>query len=328
MSLRSIHVAPESWALKTPFRISHSEYTESECIVVTIEQNGALGRGEAQGVDYEGETVESMMNQIHQVKTDLENGMTRQDLATALPAGGARNAIDCALWDLEAKITGVTIWERLGIDPHPVTTVFTLGLEATPDLMGQKAKAARAYPVLKVKLSDEQPLEMLQAIRRARPDAKLIVDINQGWSFETLKAQTNRFEEIGLELIEQPLPKSADTPLDHYESPIPLAADESCLDTADLETAAKRYDIINIKLDKTGGLTEALNLVHQAKQLSKTLMVGNNVGTSLSMAPAFVIAQFCDFVDLDGPLLLKKDRQPGIHYDGPTVNVFDPQLWG
>ena len=328
MSPRSVHRVVEAWELKTPFRISRNEYTVSECLVVSISEQGHVGRGEAQGIDYEGETMASMLAQLDGVGRHLEQGLPRQQLSDVLPRGGVRNAVDCALWDLEAKQSGVRVWERLEITPRPVTTVFTLGLEATPQLMGEKAKSASDYPVLKVKLSEQQPLEMLQAVREARPDARLIVDVNQGWTFAQLLKFMELFNDIGLDLIEQPLPKNADSVLEGYRSPIPLAADESCLDYGDLEAAAQRYDVINIKLDKTGGLTEALRLVHQAKALGKKLMVGNNVGTSLSMAPAMVIAQFCDFVDLDGPLLLKRDRQHGIRYDGPTVNVFGPELWG
>ncbi|MEM7283735.1 MAG: N-acetyl-D-Glu racemase DgcA [Pseudomonadota bacterium] len=324
----TLTAAMESWPLKTPFRISRESYTHSECLVVTLTQGEHTGRGEAQGVDYEGETPDSMLAQVDSVRHAMENGMSRTDLQAALPLGGARNALDCALWDLEAKQSGKSIWELLGHKPKPVKTVFTIGLEDTPEAMAQKATDASQFPVLKIKLSEDRPIENLAAIRKARPDARLIVDVNQGWSFVELNDMLPRLLEVALDLLEQPLEKTADDDLIGFQSPILLAADESCLDSKDLAHAAARYDVINIKLDKTGGLTEALKLAHQAKALGKKLMVGNNVGTSLSMAPAFVIAQYCDFVDLDGPLLLSKDREHGIRYEGPVVNVFGRELWG
>jgi L-alanine-DL-glutamate epimerase-like enolase superfamily enzyme len=245
-----------------------------------------------------------------------------------LPAGGARNAIDCALWDLKAKQSGKTVWELTGIDPKPVTTVFTIGLEETPEAMAQKAAAAAEYPVLKIKLNSDKPLERLVAIRKARPDAELVVDVNQGWNFELLQDVLPRCVDLDLRMIEQPLPRGADEVLDNFESPIMLAADESCLDTGELDAAAERYGMINIKLDKTGGLTEALRLAKAARRKGCMLMVGNMMGTSLSMAPSFVIAQLCDFVDIDGPLLLKYDYPLGMVYKSGVVEIFSSTFWG
>ncbi|MDH4002940.1 MAG: dipeptide epimerase, partial [Xanthomonadales bacterium] len=239
-----------------------------------------------------------------------------------------RNAVDCALWDLECKKAGKTIWELTGIDPKPVTTVFTIGLEPTPEEMAAKAAAAADAPVLKIKLSDDRPYERLAAIREARPDAELVVDANQGWDFDLLKEVIPKCVDLDLGMIEQPLPRGGDEMLEGFESPITLAADESCLDTSELETSARRYSMINIKLDKTGGLTEALKLAYAAKEKGCKLMVGNMVGTSLGMAPAFVIAQLCDFVDIDGPLLLKYDHPLGLNYNKGVVDVFESRFWG
>ena len=322
----SAHV--EVWDLKKPFRISGEEWLNSECVVVQIAGDGFTGRGEAQGVSYMGETMTSIMAQIDGVVSAVQDGASREDLLQLLPSGGARNAIDCALWDWEARRSNKSIWELTGIDPKPVTTVFTIGLEPSPEEMGANAKAAGEYPVLKIKLNDDRPVERLEAIRDARPDAKLVVDANQGWSFELLQAVLPRCEELKISMVEQPLPRGDDAVLEDFNSPITLAADESCLDTSELESASSRYDMINIKLDKTGGLTEALRLAYAAKEKGCQLMVGNMLGTSLSMAPAFVIAQLCDFVDIDGPLLLKYDVLGGLEYQGGQVEVFDPSFWG
>jgi len=318
----------EEWDLKQPFRISGQEWRSSRSVVIQLEAEGFYGRGEGQGVFYTGETVESMMAQIHEVADSVRKGISREDLLQLLPSGGARNAIDCALWDLEAKQSGKSIWELTGIEPKPVTTVFTIGLEDTPEEMAANAKAAGRYPVLKIKLSDDRPVERLQAIRAARPDAKLVVDANQAWSFDRLQEVLPHFVTLDISMLEQPLPRGDDAQLEGFDSPIILAADESCLDTSELDLASSRYDMINIKLDKTGGLTEALRLAYAAKEKGCQLMVGNMVGTSISMAPSFVIAQLCDFVDIDGPLLLKNDHLGGLEYRDAQVQVFDASFWG
>jgi len=287
-----------------------------------------MGRGEAQGIYYLDETAESMLEQVFSIAAQLSRGVTREELLEILPAGGARNAIDCALWDLEAKLSGRSIWKLTGISPEPVTTVFTIGLEDTPEKMAANAKAAGEYPVLKIKLDKDQPVARLAAIREARPDAKIVVDANQGWNIEMLGEILPQCVELGISMIEQPLARGHDSALEHFESPITLAADESCLDTSELDVASRRYSMINIKLDKTGGLTEALRLAHAAKEKGCELMVGNMVGTSLSMAPSFVVAQLCDFVDIDGPLLLKNDHPGGLVYRSASVEVFDSAFWG
>jgi L-alanine-DL-glutamate epimerase-like enolase superfamily enzyme len=322
----SAHI--EDWELKQPFRITGKEWRMSTALVIEFSDGKFLGRGEGQGVYYLDETADSMLAQVNSITDKIRKGISRDELLELLPAGGARNAIDCALWDLEAKQTGKTIWQLTGIDPKPVTTVFTIGIEATPAAMAAKAAAAAEYPVLKIKLDDDGPVERLVAIRAARPDAELVVDANQGWNFELLQEILPKCVELKLGMIEQPLPRGEDEVLDGFESPITLAADESCLHTGELDAAARRYDMINIKLDKTGGLTEALNLARAAKEKGCKLMVGNMMGTSLAMAPSFVVAQLCDFVDIDGPLLLKYDRPCGLTYKCGKVEVFDPQFWG
>jgi L-alanine-DL-glutamate epimerase-like enolase superfamily enzyme len=279
-------------------------------------------------VFYLDETAESLFAQVNAVANEIRRGISREDLQSLLPAGGARNAVDCALWDLECKQSGKTIWQLTGIEPKPVTTVFTIGLEATPEAMAAKATAAADAPVLKIKLSADRPYERLAAIRAARPDATIVVDANQGWDFALLQEVIPKCAGLDLGMIEQPLPRGGDAELEGFESPVTLAADESCLDSSELATVARRYGMINIKLDKTGGLTEALKLARLAKGLGCKLMVGNMVGTSLAMAPSFVVAQLCDFVDIDGPLLLKYDHPGGLHYDKGTVTGLDPQFWG
>jgi len=322
----SIHIA--DWAIIQPFRIANAEWTNSRCLVVQLSEDGFVGRGEAQGVFYTGETAESIFEQAQSVADEIRKGISREELQQLLPAGGARNAIDCALWDLECKKSGKTIWQLTGIDPKPVTTVFTIGLESTPEAMAAKASAATNAPILKIKLDGHMPYEKLAAIRAARPDAELVVDANQGWSFELMQDVLPKLVDLNLAMLEQPLARGGDEMLEGFDSPVTLAADESCLHTGELETAAGRYSMINIKLDKTGGLTEGLRLAKAAKEKGCKLMVGNMLGTSLSMAPSFVVAQLCDFVDIDGPLLLKHDQPHAMQYKHGVVKGIDPRLWG
>ena len=232
------------------------------------------------------------------------------------------------MWDLECKSRGESIWEVLGITPHPVLTVATLGMDS-PAEMARKARDFGAYPHLKVKLSEDDPIGKLWAIREARPDAELVVDVNQGWSFDELERYLPELEALGVAFVEQPLPRGEDDELEGFHSPIPLGADESCVDLADYPEAASKYDVINIKLDKCGGLTEALAIVEAAKRDGKDVMVGNMTGTSLGMAPSHVIAQFSRFVDIDGPLLLASDIEDGLSYHpGGIVDPPLPALWG
>jgi L-alanine-DL-glutamate epimerase-like enolase superfamily enzyme len=277
---------------------------------------------------YLGENPETMSQELGSVRDAVESGATRLDVQRLLPRGGARNALDCAYWDLECKTAGQTIWQVLNIAPLSLVTVATVGM-GTPDEMAEKARAFAAYPQLKVKLDAHQPIERLAAIRAARPEATLVIDVNQGWSMAELETYTPELANLGVAMIEQPLPRGSDNELEGYASPIPLGADESCLDLSEYEEAASRYDVINIKLDKCGGLTEALAIAERARGEGKDLMVGNMTGTSLSMAPSHVIGQFCRFVDIDGPLLLAKDIAGGLAYsEGGWVEPPSPPLWG
>jgi L-alanine-DL-glutamate epimerase-like enolase superfamily enzyme len=318
----------EDWELRRPFRIAGAEWRSSPTLVVQLESGGVTGQGEAQGVYYLDETCDSMLAQVEQLADQVSRGLNRAELQHVLPPGGARNALDCAMWDLECKTQGKSIWQLTGIQSGTVTSVFTIGLEREPEEMAAKAARAARYPVLKIKLDADRPLERLRAIRTARPNAELVVDANQGWSFELLQDILPACQELRLGMIEQPLPRGEDAQLEGFQSPVLLAADESCLHCGELETAARRYGMINIKLDKTGGLTEALQLARAARELGCRLMVGNMVGTSLGMAPAFVVAQLCDFVDIDGPLLLKYDRPFGLQFHNGQVSSIDPRLWG
>ncbi|TQV86269.1 dipeptide epimerase [Exilibacterium tricleocarpae] len=324
--MRNVSFTIESWKLKSPFSITGYTFTELRVLLVQISDGGITGRGEATGIYYENESADSILAQAQTAKAALEGGADRQALRELLPRGGARNAIDCALWDLEVKSGAASVWQLTGIEPGRITTVNTLGVD-TPERMAAAARSLDT-PRIKVKLNHEKNIERLQAIRAARLDAEIIVDVNQGWTFEQLVALAPKFKQLGVAMIEQPLPRGGDTELEGYDSPVTLCGDESCLDTTELEQAARRYQMINIKLDKTGGLTEALDLAERAQALGLELMVGNMLGTSLGMAPAFLIAQKCRYVDLDGPLFLTEDRDHGLSYDRGVVSAPVPALWG
>ncbi|MCF8473639.1 MAG: dipeptide epimerase [Emcibacter sp.] len=323
-----IKIEKQSFPLKAPFAITGHVFTASDTVCVTLEDNGYIGRGEAVGIYYKNETAESMIAQLEAVIDDIRAGITRDMIQTMLPLGGARNALDCAFWDLEAKRKGSSIWDLLQIKPKTLISVATIGIDS-PDAMAEVARQYAQYPNLKVKLSGDEPILRLEAIRAARPDVTLIVDVNQGWTFEELKEYTPAAARLGISMIEQPLPRGGDEALEGFKSAVPLGADESCLDTSEYETAARRYDVINIKLDKCGGLTEGLEIVKRAKRDGKGLMVGNMVGSSLSMAPSYVIGQYCQFVDIDGPIFLKQDVDHALQYgDGGVVSLPTPELWG
>lgn len=323
---RKIKFSIQPWAFKIPFNITGYRFTEVKVLLVEITEAGKTGRGEATGVYYLEETGDSMLAQAMIAKDELKNGLDRDGLANFMPAGGARNAIDCALWDLECKLSGKTIWQLTGIEPNNVYTVNTVGVES-PDCMAATAKNCDTKKI-KVKLDGHIPLERIKAVVDARPDAEIVVDVNQGWNFEQLKDLAPKFKTLGVKMLEQPLPRGKDSELEGYQSPIPLCADESCLESSELEAASRRYQMINIKLDKTGGLTEGLKLAKLAKEKGMGLMVGNMVGTSLAMAPGFVISQLCDFVDLDGALFLKEDRKNPMTYNGGVVTAPTQALWG
>lgn len=323
---RQLVIRTEQWDMKAPFRITGYEFSSVQLLHATISTNGAAGHGEAAGVFYLGETGESMLQAAESVREALEKGATRADLLELLPPGGARNAIDCALWDLEAKRSGQSIWALTDIFPGPTTTVLTVGI-ASPGEMAKTA-AGLDVPTIKVKLDDEKPVERIAAVRAARPDAEIVVDVNGGWTFEQLVEFAPRLRELGVSMIEQPLPRGQDEALETYTPPVTLCADESCLNLDDFEQAAGRYQMINIKLDKTGGLTEALELASLAETHSVQLMVGNMMGTSLAMAPAFVVAQLCHYVDLDGAHFMSHDRDHPMRLAGGFLSAPSPELWG
>lgn len=325
---RSLSVNIVTWPLKTPFRITGRSYDSITPVVVEISEAGHIGRGEGMGVYYIGETPETILADIEKVRGAVEAGATRTDLLDLLPAGGARNAIDCALWDLDARIQGKSVSEMVGVELKPVMTVWTIGIESTSKAMAEKAMAAAEYPILKVKLDSEAPIERMRAIRAARPEALIVIDANQGLDASLLKEVIPVFQELDILMIEQPLMRGGDDVLERFASPIPLCADESCLNRAELGLVTNKYDMINIKLDKTGGLTEALHLAKMAKEAGKKVMVGNMLGTSLAMAPALVLAQFCDFVDIDGPLHLTDDYPGGLSYKKGLIEPASPGFWG
>ena len=324
--MRQVELVIETWPLREPFVITDHTWTHCDVLVVSVTENGVTGRGEATGTYYLGETAESIYQQALGIQQKLEQGISREQLQSLVPAGGARNAIDCALWDLEAKKSRQSVFELIGIPSAPVNTVSTVTID-TPEEMAKKARAI-ASSQIKVKLDGEQPLERITAVCNARPDANIVVDVNQGWSFWQLMELAPRFKTLGIKMIEQPLPRGEDDALEGYQSPITLCADESCLDASELEQTARCYQMVNIKLDKTGGLTEALKLARRAKEKGLILMVGNMTGTSLAMAPAYVIAQLCDFVDLDGALFLEGDRSFPMSYERGVVTDLSPELWG
>ncbi len=318
-------IETHSFPLKEPFVITGYTFNDSSTVRVIIEKDGHIGRGEANGIYYENETAQSMARQIEDV---VHSRLTHEEVDEILPRGGARNALDCAFWDLRAKTEGKTIWELLDITPKPLSTVATVGIN-TAEAMAEKARKFAKYPNLKIKLSADEPIERLEAIRAARPDATLITDVNQGWSFEELREYIPHCKRLGLAMIEQPLKRGADEMLEGFKSDVPLGADESCLDSAEYEQNAKRYDVINIKLDKCGGLTDALKIIKLATLGGKGLMVGNMTGSSLGMAPSYVVGQFCQFVDIDGPLFLKQDVEHGLDYmEGGIASIPTPALWG
>jgi L-alanine-DL-glutamate epimerase-like enolase superfamily enzyme len=325
---REITVRQESWPSIIPFRISNNVWNDFPCVVCEIRENGITGRGEALGVYYNGETLESMTSDLQRISPALSAGADRKALLELLPPGGARFAADSALWDLEAQLSGTSAWELAGVQPDPVQTVFTIGLEDTPEQMATKASAADDISFFKVKLNNDRPVERVAAICDARPDAQLVVDANQGWSIDELRLFDPALHELGVQMIEQPLPRGKDQALEGYVSKVPLCADESCLHLGELDNAVRRYQMLNIKLDKCGGLTHGLQLAAAARDRGMALMVGCMGGTSLSMAPSHVLAQLCEFVDIDGPLLIKQDREGGLIYKRGIVSLPKQRFWG
>jgi len=325
---RKVSIHAESWLAIIPFRISDHVWNDFPCVVCEIEQDGVIGRGEGLGVYYLDETTDSMIAQLESIAGALAAGADRRQLQELLPPGGARFAADSALWDLDAQTSGRSAWEIAGVAEDAVETVFTIGLEATPEEMAAKAAAAGDLTLFKVKLGNDRPVERIAAIRGARRDARMIVDVNQGWNFAELQRYAPELHALGVLMIEQPLPRGGDAELAGFKAPVPLCADESCLHLDELAVAATRYQMINIKLDKTGGLTHGLELARAARKLGLGVMVGCMGGTSLSMAPSHVVAQLCDFVDIDGPLLIRNDRPGGLVYERGQVTLPARPFWG
>jgi L-alanine-DL-glutamate epimerase-like enolase superfamily enzyme len=323
-----LRIAHESWPIRGTFRISRGAKTSAEVVVATLRDGAWEGRGECVPYARYGESIASVIAQIESLGDPVAGGMDRIALQDALPAGAARNALDCAFWELEAKRAGTTVAGLAGIDPPAETvTAVTLSVDA-PAKMAAAARACGAVPLLKLKGTGEGDVERVAAVREAAPQALLIVDANEAWTPDMLTTHLAAMAELGVDLIEQPLPADADAALAGLDSPVPLCADESCHDRTGIEALAGRYSHINIKLDKTGGLTEALALADAAQGLGLKLMVGCMVGTSLAMAPATLLAGRAEFVDLDGPLLLAEDRPGGFRFETGRMILQGAQVWG
>ena len=317
-------VTAETFRLAQVFTISRGSRTEARVLTVRAERGGARGWGECVPYARYGETLESVAAQI----AALPDGIDRHEVQEAMEPGAARNAVDCALWDLEAKRAGRRVWEIAGLPaPGPLVTAYTLSLD-TPEAMRAQAAAHAHRPLLKIKLGSEGDMARLEAVREGAPKARIIVDANEGWTAEIYADLAPHLVRLGVALVEQPLPAGADEMLAEIARPLPVCADESCHDRASLADLAGKYDVINIKLDKTGGLTEALALRDLAHAQGYGIMVGCMVGSSLAMAPAVIAAQGAAVVDLDGPLLLAEDRAHPLRYDAAGVHPPEAALWG
>ena len=323
-----LHVTRRSWPLAQPFVISRGSKTTADVVVAELHDGDSHGRGECVPYPRYGESVDSVFEALEKMKGAVFSGLNRETLQEAMPPGAARNALDAAFWDIEAKRADCSVAQLAGIGAlKPVTTAYTLSLD-TPQKMGAAAAAQRARPLLKLKLTGDGDLDRVRAVRDNAPTSRLIVDANEGWTPRLFAELAPVLAELGVELIEQPLPAGGDDALAELPHPIPVCADESCRTAADLDRLTGQYEVVNIKLDKTGGLTAALNLATAARERGFGVMVGCMIGTSLAMAPALLLAQQANLVDLDAPLLLAADRNQGLRYDGSVVHPPDPKLWG
>jgi L-Ala-D/L-Glu epimerase len=326
--MRTLTIAHESWPIAGKFTISRGSKTAADVVTVTLTENGVTGRGECVPYSRYKETVDGVVAALEAARPSIEAGLTRANIAKHIEPRAARNALDCALWDLEAKLQGKPVWQLANLpQPQTLITAYTLSLD-TPEAMGAAAAIAAHRPLLKLKLGAEGDVERLAAIRAAAPNSRLIVDANEGWTPQNLPDMFASCAKYGVELVEQPLPASDDEALRTIPRPIAICADESAHDRQGLHKLIGKYDAINIKLDKTGGLTEALELAKAAEQAGLSIMVGCMLATSLAMAPAMLIASKAAFVDLDGPLLLAQDREPGIAFEGSLMRPAEPALWG
>ncbi|MBA9899753.1 dipeptide epimerase [Burkholderia cepacia] len=324
---RSLSLHIERWPLAAPFRITGHVIDTARLVRVTVDDGHHAGHGEASGVFYLGETPESIAAQIERVRPSIEAGATRAQLLDILPPGGARNAVDAALWALESQRQAMPVWRIAGLcAPRPLRTTMTIGVD-TPNAMAGAAQRLPHARALKVKLDGSAAdAARLSAIREVRPDIPLAVDANQGWSRAHFDAMLPVLQQLDVCMLEQPFAIGADACLEHIDCPIPLAADESFQDLGDLSAVARRYDIVNLKLDKCGGLTRALGLAAHVREAGLSVMVGCMAGTSLAIAPAFLLGQQCDHVDLDGPIFLARDREPGVAYIDGLLHC-PPLVW-
>ena len=322
-------ITEERWPLHEPFEIAGQVLVDLPLLhLELVDGAGRIGRAEAAGVDYDGETPASMRAQLEAVVGRLTEAITPAEVQDWLPRGGARNALDCALWDLQARRSGVPVWQSAGLAPPlPRVTACTIGLGSLDDTR-RRARALAAVPLIKIKADALRHLAVVRVVREEAPRARLVVDANQSWSRPLLEQLLPALQALGVDVIEQPVKRGEDAQLDGLQSPIPLFADESCMDRRSLPALANRYQGVNIKLDKTGGLTEALALAGEARARGFELMVGNMCGSSLGMAPAFLVAQLARWVDLDGPLFQRGDRAHPMRYDHGTVHPPLPALWG
>jgi L-alanine-DL-glutamate epimerase-like enolase superfamily enzyme len=322
-----IEAHEEVWPLKEVFRISRGSRTDARVVVVTVCDGKHIGRGEGVPIKRYNQSIASVLAQIVSIKS--EKNLDRDKLEDLLPPGAARNALDCALWDLEAKNSGKRVWELANMPiVDQVETSFTISLD-TPEKMAAVAKAAATRPILKLKLGGGNlDLARVEAVRQATPNTRLLIDANESWSSQHYLKIVSALKELGIELIEQPFPADADEVLEALDHPIPVCADESCHATVDLPRLKHRYEAINVKLDKTSGLTEGLRLCNRARESGFKLLIGCMVGTSLGMAPARLLASAAEWVDLDGPLLLARDHEHGLAYANGRIGLPSSRFWG
>lgn len=326
--MRQLTLRIETWPVRGVFRISRGSQTEIVVVTVEIREGSIIGRGECRPYARYGETPESVIATLEAKRQDLQEGLERDELSKCLAPGAARNALDCALWDLAAKREGQPVWKLAGLmPPQPLITAYTLSVDS-PENLAATAKSQKWRPVLKLKLAGRDDLQCVEAVRANAPASRLIIDANEAWSQRDYVRLMPELLRLGVEMLEQPFPAGTDACLASLPKLLPICADESCHDSKTLDALIGLYDVVNIKLDKTGGLTEALQMKALARQCGFEIMVGCMVGTSLAMAPAFFLAQDTRYVDLDGPLLLAKDRQSGLHFAGSQIFPPDRALWG
>ena len=325
---RRLTAFSERFPIAGTFTISRGSKTEAEVVTCVVVDGSHAGRGECVPYRRYGETVEGVLAAIEAIRPAIASRMTREELRAAMPAGAARNAVDCALWDLEAKASATPAWRKVcAMPPRPLVTAYTLSL-GDPASMAEQARANANRPLLKVKVGGDGDMERVRAVVAAAPASRIVLDANEGWSEANVLPHLEECARLGVSLVEQPLPAGQDGILRSIPHPVPICADESVHTTSGLEALAGLYDAVNIKLDKAGGLTEAIAMRGKARALGLSVMVGCMVGTSLAMAPAVLLAQDADYVDLDGPLLLARDRVPGLVYEGSLVSPPEAGLWG